>query len=223
MSKALRVIRDEHRALAAALQALRYRVRRIREGHPCEDFEVFHAILHYIEQFPEKSHHPKEDRYLFRKVRLRTREADSVLAELEREHRTGAELIRKLEQALVRWRQGGEAEFVAFADQVDAYIEFHWRHMSKEEQVVLPLAERVLIQADWAEIDAAFEANADPLIGQDVKQGFDELLERIVGDYVEYVHQIERMDRYEPSDHSNISAVRVTDEARQKTPPVRRS
>ena len=38
--------------------------------------------------------------------------------------------------------------------------------MREEEDVVLPLAERVLLDEDWAEIDAAFEGNRDPLIGK---------------------------------------------------------
>jgi len=53
----------------------------------------------------------------------------------------------------------------AFCDAVDAYAEFHWRHMRSEERELLPLAERALTAADWAAVQAAFAANDDPLAG----------------------------------------------------------
>jgi hypothetical protein len=52
--------------------------------------------------------------------------------------------------------------------------------MREEEDIVLPLAERVLLDEDWKEIDAAFEGNQDPLLGKDVQQGFDKLFSHIV-------------------------------------------
>ena len=52
--------------------------------------------------------------------------------------------------------------------------------MREEEDVVLPLAERVLLDEDWAEIDAAFEGNRDPLIGKHVQEDFDKLFSHIV-------------------------------------------
>jgi hypothetical protein len=93
-------------------------------------------------------------------------------------------------------------------------LNFHWGHMRKEEERILPLAEQVLTETDWAEIDAAFAGNADPLIRQDVKRGFDELLTRIVSAYVEYVHDAERLYRYEaPGERAPADR---TEEARRR-------
>jgi hypothetical protein len=47
--------------------------------------------------------------------------------------------------------------------------------MRKEEQQLLPLAERHLTAQDWKEIDAAFAANTDPIAGlaeRDLQQLF---------------------------------------------------
>jgi hypothetical protein len=52
--------------------------------------------------------------------------------------------------------------------------------MREEEDVVLPLAERVLLDEDWKEIDAAFEGNKDPLIGKVVQEDLDKLFSHIV-------------------------------------------
>ena len=43
--------------------------------------------------------------------------------------------------------------------------------MREEEDVVLPLAVRVLLDEDWNEIDAAFAGDEDPLIGKVLARG----------------------------------------------------
>jgi hemerythrin-like domain-containing protein len=61
---------------------------------------------------------------------------------------------------------------------VDAYAEFHWKHMRKEESELLPLAQRHLTAVDWKAIDAAFAANADP-IAEVQERNFEKLFSRI--------------------------------------------
>ena len=177
---ALAVIRDEHRSLTALLQSLQFLVRNIRERGVEPDFDLFSLILDYIEIFPEKLHHPKENDYLFKAVRLRTAEAGAVLDELEAEHARGGGLVHDLRHALARYRVGGARGAEAFAAAVEDYLDFHWKHMRKEEDVVIPLAERVLTDSDWTTIDAAFKANDDPLFGPQPKQEFRTLFQLIV-------------------------------------------
>jgi hypothetical protein len=50
--------------------------------------------------------------------------------------------------------------------------------MRKEEEQLLPLAERYLQPEDWAAIDAAFAGNADPLAGMRERE-FEQLFTRI--------------------------------------------
>jgi len=180
MRPALDVIRDEHRSLSAVLHGLQYLVSGVREGKRKPDFTVLRAMVHYIDTFPDKLHHPKEDRYLFARLRLRSAEASPVLDQLEAEHVHGAQLIRDLEQDLLRWEMGGDEHFGAFADKVRQYADFHWHHMRQEELIVMPLAERVLTEEDWRAIDTAFAGNADPLIGKAVGRDFEHLFKRIV-------------------------------------------
>jgi len=180
MKTALDVIRSEHRDLGAVLHGLQYLVREVRERRREPDFQVLRAMVHYIDTFPEKLHHPKEDRHLFARLRQRTKEASEVLDQLEAQHVHGAKLIRDLEQNLLRWEMGGPESFAAFADEVERFADFHWRHMRQEEDVVLPLAGRVLTAEDWREIDEAFAGNADPLIDKDLEKDFNRLFKRIV-------------------------------------------
>jgi hemerythrin-like domain-containing protein len=177
--EAIRIIQDEHRSLAAVLHGMLYLVHEIRDRGAAPDFGVFGAMIYYLDAFPERFHHRKEDEYLFARLRLRHPNAAPLLERLETEHRVGAEKIRALEQALTRYQQGGAAEFSAFLAAVEGYAAFHWDHMRSEEKELLPLAEKHLTAADWQEIDAAFLGHTDPLLGTAAGTEYEALFTRI--------------------------------------------
>ena len=177
---AIQVIYNEHRSLAAVLHGMLHLVHEIRDREDKPDFELFSAMIFYIDAFPERFHHPKEDEYLFRCLRERHPESAPLLDRLALEHHTGAEKIRALEQALLRYRHGGAAEFPNFMAAVEAYAAFHWDHMRLEEQEVFPLAEQYLSAADWQMINEAFQGHTDPMFGAEAGAKYDALFTRIV-------------------------------------------
>jgi hemerythrin-like domain-containing protein len=178
--QAIRIIRDEHRAIAAILHGMLFLVRKIRDRGATPDFNLFGAMIYYIDAFPERFHHPKEDRYLFHVLRIRHPDSVSLLDRLEEEHRTGAYKIRALEQALARYQHGGVSEFPDFAKAVEDYAAFHWNHMRAEEDEVLPLAEKHLSAADWEGVDTAFLGHVDPMHGAGAEGEYQALFTRIV-------------------------------------------
>lgn len=64
------VIRDEHASLAAMLQSLAMMVRMGPGDERAAYFEVVRAMLFYIDEIPEKQHHPIESSLLFPRVVL---------------------------------------------------------------------------------------------------------------------------------------------------------
>jgi hemerythrin-like domain-containing protein len=179
MRKAVRILRDEHRSISAVLQCLQQLTRLAQDPAIKPDFAVFRAMIYYIDNFPERLHHPKEDNYLFARLLRRSDAARALVEKLMAEHVEGARLVRELERAVLAfeetWPRGAED----LAAAVNAYAEFHWTHMRCEEQELLPLAETALIEEDWEAIEAAFAGNADP-IADLREQDFDKLFTRIV-------------------------------------------
>lgn len=157
------VIRDEHASLAAMLQSL---AMMLRMG-PREDrqvyFEVVRAMLFYIDEIPEKQHHPIESGLLFPRVAERLPEMREVIGRLDREHARGEETVRRLQHELLAWELLGETRRDAFEASLATYLRFYEEHMRLEEEQVLPAAERCFSVADWQELDAAFARNHDPL------------------------------------------------------------
>lgn len=179
MNQAIRILRDEHRAIAAVLHGLQRLARIASEGRFVPDFRVFFAMIYYIDAFPERLHHPKEEVFLFDRLQARTHAADRIIAELRAEHVLGAQLIRDIEQALVRFEASGPAGAQEFASAVERFAQFHWDHMRKEEDQLLPLAQSYLEAEDWKEIASAFAANPDPIGDAAEKEDFEELYARI--------------------------------------------
>ena len=74
----------------------------------------------------------------------------------------------------------GEPRREAFEAAARRYVELYLRHMSLEESTVLPAARESLLPEDWHELDAAFEANRDPLAGHDPSGEYGPLFRKIV-------------------------------------------
>jgi hemerythrin-like domain-containing protein len=177
--KAIAIIQDEHRAITAVVEGLRQLVAGIAAGRMAPDHAVLAALFHYIEQFPERLHHPKEDDYLFARLRVRRPDAAALLDALHREHAIGRERFAELKAMWERYR-ADPAALPPFVDGVERYAHFHWRHMRKEEDEVLPLAAEALLADDWEAIDAAFVSNSDPVVGVSASRAFRELFRHLV-------------------------------------------
>jgi hemerythrin-like domain-containing protein len=161
------------------LHALKELARMAHDSTARPRFQVLRSMVRYIDEYPEKLHHPKEDEHLFARLVARAPETRPLVEELQAEHDEGARLIRELERALLFMEEGWPVGARELRKAVDAYAEFHWKHMRKEEEKLLPLAERHLTPEDWNAIDAAFAANRDPIAGMQARE-FEALFTRIV-------------------------------------------
>ena len=179
MHSAIHVIREEHRSIGAVMHGLQTLARLAENPQVKPRFEVFRAMIYYIDAFPERMHHPKEDRDLFARLERRAPQAAALIHSLKEEHEKGAQLVRDLEQKLLAFEQSWPKGAAAFAAAVEQYAQFHWEHMRKEEELLMPLAEKMLHEEDWQAIDASFAGNRDP-IADLREQDFDRLFARIV-------------------------------------------
>ncbi|WP_151445635.1 hemerythrin domain-containing protein [Lacisediminimonas profundi] len=177
---AVRLIRDEHSRLAAVIHGMLHLTRQMAKTKVAPDLKVLRAMLFYISEYPERLHHPKEDQFLFARLRDRTHDFDGALDKLEAQHAQGEALVHKLEHMLIRLEFAGEQAYVPFMEMVEQYAEFYFGHMRVEEETIIPGAEQQLDQADWAAIGNAFAANTDPLEKKDLKGDFERLFTLIV-------------------------------------------
>ena len=161
---AMRILMDEHQSLAAIIHAIRHMISEIGAGRLQPDHKLLEAMVHYLDAYPEKRHHPKEDEFLFGPLRARTHDADAALDKLEAEHADAEARIAVLEAAVKAYAQDPAGAFEAFKTAFNAYAEFYRTHMMTEEREVLPLIRKHFTAEDWDRANAGFIAD-DPLSG----------------------------------------------------------
>jgi nucleotide-binding universal stress UspA family protein/hemerythrin-like domain-containing protein len=183
-ARAIGIIRDEHRSMAAVMHAWLRMLGDARRAGGAPDAAQMRAIVHYLQQFALHVHHPKEEAWLFTRLHARTTECRADLHELERQHERDAQLVAALAQRVDAFaalddaaRPGATA---ALHDEVARYADFLWDHLGREEGVILPAAQRHLLADDWQAIDAALAHNRDPLAGADSAEALRRLFSRIV-------------------------------------------
>ena len=160
---AMRILMDEHQSLAAIIHAIRHMIGEIGAGRLQPDHKLLEAMVHYLDAYPEKRHHPKENAFLFGPLRARTHDADAVLDKLDAEHADAEARIAVLEAAVKAYAQDPKG-FEAFKTAFEDYAAFYRTHMMTEEREVLPLIRKHFTAEDWEKANAGFIAD-DPLGG----------------------------------------------------------
>ena len=178
-ARAIALIKDEHRALARMLGAMQALVARYRDAGGARNLDLFDAMLRYIENVPDRLHHPKEDQVLFPALVRRASEGEKLVGELERDHARGAPMITALRSAFHAFRDGAVNGLNRLATAVDEFAEFYWDHMRREEQQLLPLAVAHLTPEDWQRVASAFGDNTDPLFGAELADDYRRLYQYI--------------------------------------------
>lgn len=184
-ARAIAIIRDEHRAMAAVLHAWTHLLTQARERSTPADPAQMRAIVRYLQDFPVALHHPKEEMHIFRRLRQRTASVNAELDELERQHIRDHLLVAELREQVERLASAGSPDSAVAATRsleeiVNRYADFHWEHMGREESVILPAAQRHLTEADWAEINSAFTDDPGIRISGELDTEFHHLLAQIV-------------------------------------------
>ena len=180
MEEALNIISAEHRGMWRIFAALDYLRREFEKTHVRSDTESLARMLDYLDTYTARMHHPKEDDYLFSKLWARSAASHEPIVRLKEQHREGAENLTRLKSLADAMRAGQRDSEDEFFAALQRFVDMAREHIRIEETTVMPMARKVLTAEDWAEIDAAFLKNDDPLFGTGARAEFEALRARIV-------------------------------------------
>ena len=184
LATVIETLREEHRNIARLLEALDHQVDVFAQaGSP--DYDVVSGIAEYFLEYPDLCHHPKED-VVFRRLRETHPQDASKIGDLLGEHRVVHERAGRFRDAVGALLNDTDIARSVVVDAARQFIEAERRHMQKEEEQFLPLAERVLTPVDWSLIEGALSIGRDPLFGARVEEKFARLRERLLAWEQEY-------------------------------------
>ena len=179
MFDAIEVIHRDHGNINRVLSVMMETVDELGGGAEEEDkLTLLYSAIYYMRLYPDRCHHPKEEKYLFAALDRRCAEARDLIRDLEAEHAEGGRLIAKLDAALkgydrTRWNLG------QLRDAVHDYVAFQRSHMALEESELLPLARQTLAREEWGDLARAFTADSDPMFSENIETGYRALFDRI--------------------------------------------
>ncbi|KAI5913355.1 universal stress protein [Aromatoleum toluolicum] len=178
MTKVCAIIKDEHRSIAVVSYGMRMLAGGLRDGKPA-DIGLLDGMLTYLDEFPAKLHHPKEDAYLFAALRRRTSSLDQVIDDLQQEHLDGDRQLAALRAAVAHYQASPDPDAETLASAIDAFALGQLRHIALEERAVIPGACEHLAEQDWKEIVAAFGPNGDARFNHRERETYRRLYSRI--------------------------------------------
>jgi hemerythrin-like domain-containing protein len=175
-------LRREHQDVCLVVNAADRQASTIRETRRV-DADWIRDFVEFSRAFTDGCHHSKEERHLFPLLQERAPELTrGPVGVMLAEHDGGRERIRRLLACLEQAEAGDAAAVATAAEQLAAYSQLLRSHIAKENNVLFPLADRVLTDEDQVALDAAFERVEHEETGAGEHERLHSLAERLAGD-----------------------------------------
>jgi len=154
---AAQILMDEHGLILQVLSALEKRIDALEAGAQPDPVFLKKAV-EFLQSFADRCHHGKEEGILFK---MMVEDLDyprnaGPVAVLTTEHETGRVFNRRIAEASALLGQDPAAARQVIANGRD-YIQLLRIHIDREDNVVFPMVEQFLDDADQARLAAAFE------------------------------------------------------------------
>ncbi len=179
MSRAIDDLRHEHRAIESALKILDAIEARLSGGQPVDAGDLA-AFVGFLQEFVDTCHHGKEEGILFPALAAAgVPQPGGPLEVLLDEHVRGRASIARMRASL---QPGVDA--AAFSAAARSYRDLLRAHIRKEDEVLFPMAERVLSRAQLDQLFEGFEAHEADVMGAGRHEQLHALLRGLEGKYL---------------------------------------
>jgi len=139
-----RVMVDEHKLILRMIALVEKNATLMEEGR-FRNWQFFLDAVDFIRNYADRFHHAKEEDVLFTAlVSNGMPEKQSPIEAMLMEHDQGRAHVRGMEEAALRALEGQAGQIPVIAAHARGYSELLRGHIRKEDDILYPLAERVL-------------------------------------------------------------------------------
>lgn len=168
-------LKHEHQVILLVLDAIEREMRQIQDGGAVPE-ERIAQMLDFVRNFADRCHHAKEEALLFARMEERgVPTQGGPIGVMLREHDEGRSLVRAAAEALPRATLGDARARDTLAARLLSYVRLLRLHIDKEDNVLYPLADRILTDADQDELAAAFAQVEAEEIGEGTHERYHQL------------------------------------------------
>ena len=173
----------EHKAIKVMLKIMSRIADNIKtnKGFDTKDVE---NIVDFLKTFADKCHHGKEETALFPALVLAgiPKESGPVGVMLH-EHTIGRNYIKEISSGLENYKAGNTHSGELIAAGLTNYVTLLQSHIQKEENILFPMADRILSEQKQNEIVEQFEKIEEEVVGHGVHEKYHELLNQLSNKY----------------------------------------
>ena len=174
---------DEHRLILRMLTVLERNAILTREGE-YPDYRFYLVAVDFIRNFADRFHHAKEENVLFEAlVANGMPRQNSPVAAMLLEHDQGRAFVSAMEEAAQAALRGEPGQDGVIAANAVGYLELLREHIAKENEILYPLAERLIPDIMRDTIIAAYGA-AEARTPEGFAARYEELVVRCEGDVI---------------------------------------
>jgi hemerythrin-like domain-containing protein len=150
-------LKNEHRVIERVLDTLEIAADRLENGQPVRP-EFFLAATDFIQGFADGCHHQKEEGVLFIRMNEQGMPLNSgPLGIMLAEHELGRQYTRALRSAAVALQSGDASASTRAIENARGYVALLRQHIQKEDNILFPMADRVIPTEQHAAVWEGFE------------------------------------------------------------------
>ncbi|NMC43334.1 MAG: hemerythrin [candidate division Zixibacteria bacterium] len=166
------ILSSEHRVIEIVLDALDRMAEKTLADGRLEKEPALEAI-DFIRHFADGCHHAKEEGQLFPALFEKgfPREEGPVAVMLQ-EHELGRAFVRGMDQAVPEASEGNAAAVQECVAQARGYINLLRAHIQKEDNILFPMADRMLSGEDQRRLAEAFDRTETEEVGEGVHERY---------------------------------------------------
>jgi hemerythrin-like domain-containing protein len=162
----------EHTIILHMLSGAEKLAQTVKETHAV-DLNKVEKVIDFSRHFTDGCHHAKEEKHLFVRLNeLGMPSEQGPIAVMLHEHRMGRELIQRLESALISFRSGSQEAIDTICQTTSQYSELLRAHIAKENNILFPMADRLLSSDDQHSLEKSFKFIEEHEIGADVHEKY---------------------------------------------------
>lgn len=183
--QATQELRNEHEGIKIALAVLNHMADEIEEGRNV-DLDDVEQLVDFLKTFADRCHHGKEESLLFPALeKMGVAKEGGPIGVMLTEHCHGREYIRAMSDALCGLFEGDKDARTAFALAAHGYAALLNRHIVKENTVLFPMADQILLQDEQIRLKEGFDRIEQERIGPGVHERYHALLDHLREKYLE--------------------------------------
>jgi len=150
-------LKEEHRVIERMLKILNVACDKLERGEEVSP-QIFKRALDFIRTFADTCHHHKEEDVLFPSVEQHgfPRQGGPTGVMLI-EHDQGRGFVRAFAEAVDRYERGDKTAKQAIIQNARGYASLLAQHIPKEDEILYPMADKVLSPSEQKEVLEKFE------------------------------------------------------------------